>query len=113
VSWCLGGLCKRVGAGVKTNFSVSPPFPKFTSWPTSNAHASFAKRKIDNHSNKTGPGREVDPPTGTGRIKPLADCWQITTVKTHEFLNAIDMPNPIPALLLAIQSFSLPADIFH
>jgi hypothetical protein len=44
-------------------------------------------------------------------MKLQAGCWQATSVP-HEFLNAIDIPNPILASLLIIQPFSLPARVF-
>ena len=37
-------------------------------------------------ANKSGPGQEVDPPVGTGRMKLGVDCWQ-TSVKPMNFWN--------------------------
>ena len=42
------GLAGR--AGIKTNFSNIPPFPKILSGPTSHARASFAKMKLGGRS---------------------------------------------------------------
>jgi len=45
-------------------------------------------------------------------MKLLVDYWQTTSVP-YEFLNAIHIPNPIPASLLTIKPFSLPARFFR
>jgi len=61
---------------------------------------------------KSGPGREVDPPTGAGRMKLHADCWQTTSNTTHAIMYAIDVPTSNQASRPQIQPFLPVAGVF-
>jgi hypothetical protein len=67
------------------------------------ANTSFADPVMNTYPDKTktpqknkSPGREVAPPTGTGRMKPRVVGWQTTfDSRPYGMMNATDMPNLI------------------